>query len=85
MIDRKNLGAIENGDSYHVSVPTEMAHVVDDYEFSHPDIIIEKVGTGYHNAGWSYYEYRIRAASPGKAKEAAEAINFLAYCEFQEA
>ena len=83
MIRRENLGVIENGNSYHVSIPTEVAHIVGDYGFSHPDIVIEKVGHGYHNAGWEYYEYRIRAASPSKAQKAAEAINFLAYCEFQ--
>lgn len=84
MVDRKNLGAIEIENSAYTSVPTDVDYVVSKFSDSHPSIKIEQVGSiGYHNAGWTYREYKVSAASPGAAMEAAAELDAEAMFELR--
>ena len=85
MIDRENLEPVEIGGAVYISVPQSVVSVIYDYEAYHPTIIITKVGFGYHNQGWAYYEFKVEARTSTGAEEAANEILFKAMAEFQAA
>jgi len=48
-----------------------------------PEIEINVVGKGYHNAGWSYLEIECRAISVTKAEDVLNRLMEDVMCEFQ--
>jgi len=73
MINRENLGTVEGmGRWATLSVPDPVKAHFDKLVARRPDIRAEKMGRGYHNAGWAYTEYRIVAISQSHAQEVAD-------------
>jgi hypothetical protein len=85
MIDRENLGVIQNGLQWPIiSIPDPVWDYIAKIISRLPtDVQCEVVGQGYHNAGWSYREVKVTARSHGRACEVAENLWHLASIEYQ--